>query len=369
MPPRRTYTIAVLPGDGVGPEVTSEAVRILQAAADVWGFDLALQTHAVGGDALDRFDDPLPEETRRACRAADAVFLGAIGGPRWDHESGSRRCEAALLGLRKMLGVYANLRPVLVPQSLTDASPLRPSRVAGADALIVRELMGGIYFGAPSRQTRENGQRSATSTMCYTEHEIARIARVAFRWAHKRSGRVTSVDKANVLEVSKLWREVVGQVHKREFSHLVLNHLYVDNAAMQLILRPSQFDVILTGNLFGDILSDLAATLPGSLGVLPSASVGGAVGLFEPVHGSAPDIAGRGIANPIGAILSVSMMLDHLGEADAAAAVRRGVESALDARWRTADLGGSASTREVGEAVRGYAFGAQRKPTLTTQTA
>ncbi len=350
-----TYHIAVLPGDGIGSEVTEEAVRVLRAAASAHGFSLSFDEHPVGGVALDRFDDPLPEATLRACRQADAVLLGAVGGPNWDHETGPRRPESGLLKLRKGLNVYANLRPVAVPASLAEASPLRADRVAGTDVLIVRELTSGIYFGEPRGVTHHVWKRIATNTMCYGEHEIERIARVAFKRAEKRSGRVTSVDKANVLEVSQLWREVVMRVHRDEFAHVELNHLYVDNAAMQLVRDPRSFDVILTGNLFGDILSDLAATLPGSLGLLPSASVGGAVGLFEPVHGSAPDIVGQGKANPLGAILSGAMLLDEMGEGAAAQAVRQSVEAALGAGLRTADLQRTGdrqvSTTEMGQAV------------------
>ena len=355
MPLPKTYHIAVLPGDGIGPEVTEEAVRVLRAAASAHGCSFSFDEHLVGGVALDRSDDPLPEATLRACRQADAVLLGAVGGPNWDHLTGPRRPESGLLKLRKGLSVYANLRPVAVPASLADASPLRADRVAGTDVLIVRELIGGIYFGEPRGMTHHVWKRIATNTMCYSEHEIERIARVAFKQAEKRSGRVTSVDKANVLEVSQLWREVVTRVHRDEFAQVELNHLYVDNAAMQLVCDPRSFDVILTGNLFGDILSDLAATLPGSLGLLPSASVGGAVGLFEPVHGSAPDIVGQGKANPLGAILSGAMLLDEMGEGAAAQTVRRGVEVALAAGLRTADLQRTGdqqvSTTEMGQAV------------------
>ena len=351
MQPPKTYQVAVLPGDGIGPEVTGEAVRVLEAAASAHGFALAFETLPVGGIAIDLYGEPLPEQTQTACRQADAVLLGAVGGPDWDNETGPRRPESGLLKLRKMLGVYANLRPVSVPDSLAEASPLRTERVAGTDVLILRELTGGIYFGKPRGVTHHVWKHTGTNTMCYSEHEVARIARVAFQWAERRSGRVTSVDKANVLEVSQLWREVVTQVHHDEFPQVRLDHLYVDNAAMQLVRDPRQFDVILTGNLFGDILSDLAATLPGSLGLLPSASVGGPVGLFEPVHGSAPDIAGQGKANPLGAILSGAMLLDELGQSAAAQAVRRGVETALGAGLRTADLGGPVPTAEMGRAV------------------
>ena len=351
----KAYHIVLLPGDGIGPEVLDEAVRVLEAAADVHDFQLTFAEHPVGGTALDASGDPLPDATLDACHAADAVLMGAVGGPKWDHFTGSQRPESGLLRLRKGLGVFANLRPVAVSDSLADASPLRTERVAGTDVLIVRELTGGIYFGEPRGIAKEDGQRVGRNTMVYAEGEIRRIARVAFQWAAKRSGRVTSVDKANVLNVSRLWREVVTEVHAAEFPEIDLTHLYVDNAAMQLVRDPRQFDVVVTGNLFGDILSDLAATLPGSLGVLPSASVGGPVGLFEPVHGSAPDIAGQGKANPIAAILSAAMLLDELDETDAATAVRHGVDDALAAGLRTADLWRDgkqqASTSDFGDAV------------------
>ena len=347
----KTYRIAWLPGDGIGRDVTEVALLVLRAVADVLGFAVQVSEHAAGGVAIDRFGAPLPDETLEACRASDAVLLGAVGGPRWDDLEGDLRPEAGLLRLRKELGVYANLRPVSVPPALAGGSPLRREIVAGTDLLIVRELTGGIYFGQPRGRNAVEGY----NTMRYTDDEVRRIARVAFEWATNRRGRVTSVDKANVLEVSRLWRDVITTLHADEYRHLELEHLYVDNAAMQLVRRPSDFDVVVTGNLFGDILSDLAATLPGSLGLLPSASVGGRVGLFEPVHGSAPDIAGRDIANPIAAILSVAMMLDHLGEQPAAAAVRRAVDAVLDEGFRTADIWDDsytrASTSEIGELI------------------
>ena len=347
-----SYQVAVLPGDGIGPEVTREAVRAIQTASNEFGFKVSLEQWPIGGCALDEYDTPFPDATREACLASDAVFLGALGGPKWDHETGSRRCEAALLALRKALGGFANLRPVLVPESLVNSSPLRPERVAGTDLLIVRELTGGIYFGTPRGTTIE----SASNSMVYTRSEIVRIARLAFDLARKRRGRLTSVDKANVLEVSQLWRAVVSELHRSEFSDVELEHLYVDNAAIQLILRPAQFDVILTANLFGDILSDLAGTLPGSLGVLPSATTGGNVGLFEPIHGSAPDIVGKGFANPAGALLSAAMLLETLGETEAGACIRRGILQSLDRGILTRDLGGTASTTEFGDAVLRYAF-------------
>lgn len=328
------YHIVVLPGDGIGPEVTREAVRVLEAAAEAFGLQLTMETHPVGGAAIDATGDPLPEPVLRACLEADAVLLGAVGGPQWDDVERAKRPEAGLLRLRKALEAYANLRPVQVPEALADGSPLKRDIVVGTDLLIVRELTGGIYFGEPRGR---NGQM-AWNTMRYTREEVARIARVAFEWAKRRRGRVASIDKANVLEVSQLWREVVSQVHREEFPELTLEHLYVDNAAMQLVRDPRRFDVVVTSNLFGDILSDLAATLPGSLGWLPSASIGGRVGLFEPVHGSAPDIAGQGKANPLAAILSAAMLLETLGQEAAARAIRQGVSAALAEGVKTADL-------------------------------
>ena len=343
----RTYTLALLPGDGVGPEVTAEAARVLAASADAFGFELATSEHAVGGAGLDDSGDPLPRATLDACLDADAVFLGAVGGPQWDRVPADNRPERGLLRLRARLGAFANLRPVSVPEALVARSPLRPERVAGTDLLIVRELTGGIYFGQP----RERTETEAYDTMRYSVAEIERIARVAFEWAEKRNGRLASVDKANVLASSALWRDVVSRVGADEYPDVALEHLYVDNAAMQVVSDPRRFDVVVTGNLFGDVLSDLAATLPGTLGLLPSASLGGRAGLFEPVHGSAPDIAGRGLANPLAAILSAAMLLDALDEAGAAAAVRQAVDATLADGPLTPDLGGSASTADVGTAV------------------
>jgi len=330
----RTYEITWLPGDGIGPEVTREALRVMEAVASAHGFALEAEEHYVGGAALDATGDPLPDATRTACQQSDAVLLGAVGGPTWDDNTGDQRPESGLLALRKALGVYANLRPVVVPEALAAASPLRPNRVAGTDVLFVRELTGGIYFGTPEGSTDDG----TVSTMVYSEEEIERIAHVAFQRAQHRDGHVTSVDKANVLAVSELWREVVTSVKKEHYPDVELRHLYVDNAAMQVVRDPRQFDVVLTGNLFGDILSDLAAALPGSLGLLPSASVGGKVGLFEPVHGSAPGITGTDQANPIAAILSGALLLDEVGEPDAAEAIRHGVDAALKADFRTGDL-------------------------------
>jgi len=333
-----TYKIVLLPGDGIGPEVTDAAVELLQNAAARSGFSISFSTEPAGGAAIDACNDPMPDEVIEACRNADAVFLGALGGPKWDHLTGAMRPESGLLKLRKELGVFANLRPVSVPASLAEASPLREDAVRGADLLVVRELTGGIYFGEPRDRSGSGPSERAFNTMVYTAGEVERIGRIAFEWAARRRGKVMSVDKANVLVVSQLWRDVISRLHAEAFQEIKLEHMYVDVAAMQLVLNPRQFDVIVTGNLFGDILSDAAATLGGSLGLLPSASVGGAVGVFEPVHGSAPDIAGKEIANPVAAILSAALLLDDLGERDSAQTIRTGVDAALEEGARTADL-------------------------------
>lgn len=354
----RTYQIALLPGDGIGPEVIAAAVRVLKTVAGADDFGFSFTELPAGGAAIDTLGHPLPDEVLDACRASDGVLLGAVGGPKWDHLRGQMRPESGLLRLRKELGVFANLRPVSVPASLAEASPLREESVQGTDMLVVRELTGGIYFGQPSGRAGAGASEEAFNTMRYSVPEVERVARVAFEWARKRQGRVTSVDKANVLVVSQLWRETVTRLQEEEASDIQLSHMYVDNAAMQLVLNPRQFDVIVTGNLFGDILSDAAATLGGSLGLLPSASIGGRVGVFEPVHGSAPDIAGQGLANPVAAILSAAMMLSHLGEAGAAERIRRGVDEALSAGLRTRDLWRAqyrkASTEEMTDAICTY---------------
>ena len=323
-------TIALLPGDGIGPEVVGAARSVLDVVGD---FDYA--EHLVGGASIDAHATALTDEVLEACRAADAVLLGAVGGPKWDTtDPDAPRPEQGLLGLRKGLGLFANLRPVRPLPALVGASPLRQEVIAGTDLLVVRELTGGIYFGEKTRTAS-----SAGDTCVYEATEIERIARVAFEAAGRRSRRVTSVDKANVLETSRLWREVVTAV-AGDYPDIELDHMLVDNAAMQLVANPSRFDVIVTENMFGDILSDEAAMLTGSLGMLPSASLGdGGPGLFEPVHGSAPDIAGQGVANPLATFLSTAMLLrDGLGLADEAARVEAAVEGALDAGLRTADL-------------------------------
>jgi 3-isopropylmalate dehydrogenase len=339
--------IAVLPGDGVGPEVTAQAVRILAAVAARGGHELRFEEAPLGGVAIDATGDPLPPATLDLCRTADAVLMGAVGGPKWGPASPVRP-EDGLLRLRKALDVYANLRPVTVHPALADASPLKADRVAGVDLMVVRELTGGLYFG---RKTRV-GDR-ATDECAYTVGEIERVVRVAGRLATARRGRLTSVDKANVLETSRLWREVTDRVVRDEFPSLHLEHQLVDSCAMLLVRRPAAFDVIVTENLFGDVLTDEAAVIAGSIGLLPSASLGdGSRGLYEPIHGSAPDIAGRGIANPCGTILSAAMLLRHsLGLPAAADAVEAAVSKAIDEGLRTPDLGGAASTAEAGDRI------------------
>ncbi|HEU5171014.1 MAG TPA: 3-isopropylmalate dehydrogenase [Gemmatimonadales bacterium] len=328
------FTIAVLPGDGIGPEVTAEAVRALRAAGDATGHSFECTEHPIGACAYREFGEPFPQRTREAVTRADAVLLGAVGDPSMDKVPRRHRPEAGLLALRKLLGAYANLRPVAVHPALVHASPLRPERLAGVDVLIVRELTGGLYYGEP----RWRGAVDAGNTLRYTATEVERVARVAFDAARRRRRRVASVDKANVLEVSQLWREVVTRVGA-DYPDVALEHLYVDFAAMRLVTSPGDIDVLVTENLFGDILSDEAAVLAGSLGLLPSASLGNGPGLFEPVHGSAPDIAGKGIANPIGAILSAALLLRYgLSLAEPADLINAAVQSALDAGWRTRDI-------------------------------
>jgi 3-isopropylmalate dehydrogenase len=334
--------VVLLPGDGIGPEIIGPAVEVLRAA----GAELEYEQHVFGGAAIDAFGVALTDETLAACRRADAVLLAAVGGPKWDTTDPDKpRPEQGLLGLRKGLGLFANLRPVRPLPALYGASPLKLSVIERVDLLVVRELTGGIYFG---EKTRTDDR--ASDECVYTREEVQRIARVAFGAARSR---VTSVDKANVLETSRLWREVVREVHSREFPNIELEHLLVDNAAMRLIAAPRHFDVILTENMFGDILSDEAAMLTGSIGLLPSASLGsGGPGVFEPVHGSAPDIAGTGAANPLAMFLSGALMLRHgLGMEPEAAAVESAVDRALAAGLRTRDLGGTATTAEATQAV------------------
>src|SRR5712692_5776407 len=301
--------ITTLPGDGIGLEVTEQAVHVLKAVAESFGHEIRVTEKNVGGAALVASNDPLPADTIQSCLASGAVLLGAVGGPAFDRYPANLRPEAGLLRLRKELGVFANLRPAVCIPGLEGLSPLRPEIVRGTDVMIVRELLGGVYFGQRSA-TGNPGSRRAADSMAYSEPEIERIARIAFELAGKRRKKVTSVDKANVLDSSRLWRDVVNRVAK-DFPEIQLSHMYVDSAAMALVSRPTDFDVVLTENMFGDILSDQAGAVVGSLGMLGSASIGGAVGLYEPVHGSAPDIAGQGIANPLGAILSAAMLLRY----------------------------------------------------------
>ncbi len=359
----KTYKITLLPGDGIGPEVIKESVKVLDAVAEKSGFTLEYTEQNAGGAAIDAHNDPMPDSVIETCKASDAVLLGAVGGDKWDHLTGSMRPESGLLKIRKELGAFANLRPVTVAPALAENSPLRPEAVSGLDLLTVRELIGCIYFGQPAGEEGEGDEKKAWNTMTYSVGEIKRVARVAFEWARKRRNKVMSVDKANVLTVSRLWRDTVKKLHEAEYSDVELDHMYIDNAVMQMVINPRQFDVILTGNIFGDILSDASATLGGSLGLLPSASVGGPVGLFEPVHGSAPDIAGQGKANPFAMILSVAMMLDTLNEDKAAAAIRAGVEKVLNDGYRSGDLwreGNTlSSTTELGDLVRDAAVDAQ----------
>jgi 3-isopropylmalate dehydrogenase len=347
----RQFSIAVLPGDGIGPEVTAEALRVLTAVTDLFGFRLDLAEYPIGAVAVSELGDALPARTREGVLAADAVLLGAVGHPGLANATGARSPEAGLLRLRATLGVYANLRPVSVHPALRELSPLRPERLDGVDLMIVRELTGGLYYGEP----RGKNELAACNTLRYTVLEIERVARVAFGTARRRRAKVSSVDKANVLEVSQLWRETVGQVAS-DYPEVRLEHLYVDYAAMRLIADPASFDVLLTENLFGDILSDEAAVLAGSLGMLPSASLGDGPGLFEPVHGSAPDIAGRGLANPIGAIASVALLLRYgLKLPEAAELVEHAVETVISAGARTRDLALpgelTLTTREMGDAI------------------
>ncbi len=331
--------IALLPGDGIGPEVVREATRALRAVAERYAREFVFEESPIGGAAIDAAGLPLPQETLELCLNSDAVLLGAVGGPRWDALPGDRRPEAALLGLRKALQVFANLRPVRLFPSLVGSSTLKRRVVEGTDLVVVRELTGGAYFGQPKGRFCKHGDPGALDTIVYTRSEVERVARVAFGLAAGRRKRLTSVDKANVLESSRLWREVIVEVG-RDHPDVELDHMYVDNCAMQLVRAPRQFDVILTENMFGDILSDEAAILAGSMGMLPSASLGhGRVALYEPVHGSAPDIAGRGVANPLGAVLSAAMLLRHSFHLDEESrAVEAAVARVLDSRYRTADI-------------------------------
>jgi 3-isopropylmalate dehydrogenase len=348
--------IVVLPGDGVGPEVTAQAVSVLREIAHTHGHDFHFAQHPAGGAAIKEHGNPLPRATLDACLSADAVLLGAIGSPEFDHLPAAERPEAGLLRLRKELGGFANLRPVLQYRSLTGASPLREEIAAGTDILFVRELLGGLYFGEPRGISSTNGASSAFNTMRYSVSEIERVARVAFEAARKRRRKVTSVDKANVLETSQLWRQTVTRI-AADFPGVEVDHMYVDAAAMHIITNPRRFDVILTENLFGDILSDEAAVISGSLGMLASGTIGGAVDLYEPVHGSAPDIAGRGVANPLGAIATAAMLLRYTaGLEQEADDIETAIANVLDNGHRTRDIASGtrrdlSSTGEMGQLV------------------
>ena len=348
--------ILLLPGDGIGPEIVAEALKVLEALREDTRAGFEIDEAPIGGAAVDAHGVPLPDETLERARACDAILLGAVGGPRWDGIERALRPERGLLALRSALGVFANLRPAIAYPQLADASTLKPDAVRGLDVLIVRELTGGIYFGQPRGiREREDGRREGFNTLVYAEHEIERVCRVAFEAARKRSRRVCSVDKANVLETSELWREVATEV-AAGYDDVDLSHMYVDNAAMQLVRDPGQFDVIVTSNMFGDILSDLASMLTGSIGMLPSASLdAGGKGLFEPIHGAAPDISGKGLANPLATILSAAMMLRYsLGAPALASRIEAAVGHVLDDGLRTADVE-SPGTRVVGTAAMGDA--------------
>lgn len=349
--------ILILPGDGIGPEIVAQAEKVLDTLINKYGLVVSVEYGLIGGSAVDETGEPLPQATLKAAKQADAILLGAVGGPQWDNIKRSLRPERGLLGIRSELDLYANLRPAFLYEELLAASSLRPELVHGMDIIIVRELVGGIYFGQPRGIVKsENGQRKGFNTMVYTESEIERIADTAFTIAMKRRKKVCSVDKANVLEVTELWREVVSRVSKA-YPEVKLEHMYVDNAAMQLVREPKQFDIIVTTNMFGDILSDLAAMLTGSIGMLPSASLGATgQGIYEPIHGSAPNIAGKDIANPLATIMSLAMMLRYsLDESQHAARIERAIRKTLANGLRTADIYSEGMSRvsasEMGDAV------------------
>jgi len=357
--------ITLLPGDGIGPEIVDATRQVLEAIASKSGHTFTFSTHLIGGIAIDETGVPLPDDTIVGCRSADAVLLGAVGGPKWDDPTAMVRPEQGLLGMRKALGLFANVRPVKLFRGLEAASPLKAERLRGVDLVFIRELTGGIYFGQPKGKETRNGLRTGFDTMVYDESEIRRIVELAFEVARKRNGHVTSIDKANVLTTMQVWREVATEVGK-ENADIKLDHQLVDSAAMRLVTDPSSFDVIVSGNMFGDILSDEGAVLTGSLGLLPSASLGeGTLGVYEPIHGSAPDIAGKGLANPLGTILSAAMLLRHsLNLDEDATRIEDAVQKVLDSGLRTADLSGgqhSLGTTEMADAVVAAIEGAQPK--------
>lgn len=348
--------IVLLPGDGIGPEVVAQGERVLNLVAQKFGHTFQYTTCLIGGCAIDACGEPLPDATLAACRESDAILLGAVGGPKWDDPTAKTRPEAGLLKIRKELGLFANLRPIFVSPHLVGSSPLRPEIVAGTDILFFRELTGGLYFGKSGKETNPDGSETAYSTMIYSTHEVERIVRLAGEAARGRKKRVTSVDKANVLEVSRLWRRVFERVMKDEFPDVHYENVLVDAMAMYLVARPKSFDVVVTENMFGDILTDEGSQLPGSMGMLPSASIGSSgPGLYEPIHGSAPDIAGKGIANPLATILAVAMLLRHSLKLEAeAVAIEQAVDRVLAKGHRTADLaagGPSVGTVEMGRLV------------------
>jgi 3-isopropylmalate dehydrogenase len=344
--------IVLLPGDGIGPEVVGEAVRVLQLIASKFGHIFEFAERLMGGCSIDQYGSSLTDETLADCQKSDAVLLGAVGGPKWDDPAAKDRPERGLLALRKGLGVFANLRPVKVHPALIDSSPLKPEKLKGVDILVIRELTGGLYFGQPKGRSEVNGHVRAVDTLEYHDFEIQRVVELAFQLAAGRRRKVTSVDKANVLESSRLWRQIataIGRAHP----DIALDHVLVDTASMKLITGPASFDVLVTENMFGDILTDEASVLAGSMGMLPSASLGaGGPGLYEPIHGSAPDIAGRGIANPIGTILSAAMLLRYSLKLEAEArSIEAAVDQVITAGCRTADLGGSLSTRQMADEI------------------
>ncbi len=344
--------IIVLPGDGIGPEVTAEAIRVLERVAKKGGHEFRFAERLMGGCSIDAHGVALTDEVLAACKASSAVLLGAVGGPRWDDPQAKVRPEQGLLALRKGLGVFANLRPVRVHESLLDSSPLKPDRLRGVDILVIRELTGGLYFGQPKGRDRKDGHERAVDTLEYHDFEVRRVVDLAFRLAKPRKKKVTSVDKANVLESSRLWRQITTEIGKAN-PDVALDHMLVDTAAMRLVTSPATLDVVVTENMFGDILTDEASVLAGSMGMLPSASIGEkGPGLYEPIHGSAPDIAGKGIANPVGTILSSAMLLRHsLGLAGEAKAIEDAVDGAIAGGCRTRDLGGTLSSRQMADEI------------------
>jgi 3-isopropylmalate dehydrogenase len=346
--------VIVLPGDGIGPEVTAEAVRVLELVARKKGHRFTFAEKLMGGCSIDAHGVALTDDVLRACQASDAVLLGAVGGPKWDDPAAKVRPEQGLLGLRKGLGVFANLRPVRVHESLLDSSPIKPDRLRGVDILVIRELTGGLYFGQPKGRDRKDGHERAVDTLEYHDFEVRRVVELAFRLAKARKKKVTSVDKANVLESSRLWRQITTEIGKGS-PDVALDHMLVDTAAMRLVTSPATMDVVVTENMFGDILTDEASVLAGSMGMLPSASIGEkGPGLYEPIHGSAPDIAGQGIANPVGTILSAAMLLRHsLGLPAEAKLIEDAVDRAVAEGCRTRDLGGTLSTRQMADEIVG----------------